>query len=64
MPRKKSTENTNVENKKNNSKLNKWRQKFLNEAFNKHGDKYDYSNANYINNSTPILISCPTHGEF
>lgn len=64
MPRKKSTENTNVEKKtKNNSKLNKW-QKFLNEAFKKHGNKYDYSNAIYINNSTHILISCPTHGEF
>lgn len=29
-----------------------------------HGDKYDYSNMNYINVNTPITICCPVHGEF
>lgn len=29
-----------------------------------HGDKYDYSNVDYINNKTPITIICPEHGEF
>ena len=29
-----------------------------------HGNKYDYSNVNYSNQSTPICIVCPIHGEF
>ena len=29
-----------------------------------HGDKYDYSKVNYINNSTKVCIICPIHGEF
>lgn len=29
-----------------------------------HGDRFDYSRAVYINNSTKILIICPVHGEF
>ncbi len=29
-----------------------------------HGDKYDYSKVNYINNKTKICIICPEHGEF
>ena len=29
-----------------------------------HGDKYDYSKVEYINNKTPVCIICPTHGEF
>ena len=29
-----------------------------------HGDKYDYSKVNYINNHTPVIIICPIHGEF
>ena len=29
-----------------------------------HGDKYDYSKVNYINNRTKICIICPEHGEF
>ena len=29
-----------------------------------HGDKYDYSKVNYINNSTKVAILCPIHGEF
>lgn len=30
----------------------------------KHGDKYDYSLVNYINNTTKVKIICPIHGEF
>ena len=37
---------------------------FIAEARKVHGDKYDYSNAVYINNSTPLRIICPIHGEF
>ena len=29
-----------------------------------HGDKYDYSNVEYVNNSTKVCIICPVHGEF
>ena len=29
-----------------------------------HGDKYDYSKVEYINNKTPVCIICPVHGEF
>lgn len=28
-----------------------------------HGDAFDYSNSNYINSKTLIIISCPIHGE-
>lgn len=29
-----------------------------------HGDKYNYSKVNYINNYTKVCIICPKHGEF
>lgn len=29
-----------------------------------HGDKYDYSKVVYIDNKTPVTITCPVHGEF
>jgi hypothetical protein len=29
-----------------------------------HGDKYDYSKVDYYNRSTPVIITCPSHGEF
>lgn len=29
-----------------------------------HGNKYDYSKVEYINNRTNVSIICPTHGEF
>lgn len=29
-----------------------------------HGNKYDYSNTEYINSQTKIYINCPEHGEF
>ena len=29
-----------------------------------HGEKYDYSKVEYINNSTKVCIICPEHGEF
>lgn len=37
---------------------------FLKKAKNKYGDLYDYSQATYINNKTPIKILCKEHGEF
>ena len=29
-----------------------------------HGDKYDYSKVEYVNNNTKVCIICPEHGEF
>ena len=29
-----------------------------------HGDKYDYSQVEYKNNKTKVIIKCPIHGEF
>ena len=37
---------------------------FIEKAILIHGDRFDYSRAVYINNSTKILIICSIHGEF
>ena len=37
---------------------------FINEAIKVHGDKYDYSKVEYINDRTEVCIICPEHGEF
>ena len=37
---------------------------FIEKAKEIHGDKYDYSKANYIDSKTKICIICPIHGEF
>lgn len=37
---------------------------FVEKAKSKHGDKYDYSKVEYINNKTPVIIVCKRHGEF
>lgn len=39
-------------------------QNFIEKAKKVHGNKYDYSKVNYINNDTKIKIICPTHGIF
>ena len=39
-------------------------EQFIEESKNIHGDKYDYSLVNYINNKTKIKIICPIHGVF
>ena len=38
--------------------------KFIKKAKEVHGDRYDYSNINYVNYETKILIICPEHGNF
>lgn len=43
---------------------NKGTEEFINESRKIHGDKYDYSKVEYINNSTKVCIICPEHGEF
>lgn len=37
---------------------------FIAKAISVHGNKYDYSQVNYINATTKIKIICPQHGEF
>jgi hypothetical protein len=37
---------------------------FLKKALIIHGDKYDYSKADYIDTKTKIKITCPIHGDF
>ena len=37
---------------------------FIEQSRKIHGDKYDYSKVNYINNSTDVIITCPKHGDF
>lgn len=37
---------------------------FVERAIIKHGNKYDYSLSDYINNKDKIIIICPYHGEF
>lgn len=39
-------------------------EQFIIKAREIHGNKYDYSLANYLNNKSKIKIICPTHGEF
>ena len=39
-------------------------EEFIEKARLTHGDKYDYSKANYTKNSTKVCIICPEHGEF
>ena len=37
---------------------------FITKAKKVHGDKYNYSKVNYINNKTKVCIICKKHGEF
>ncbi|MBR6517568.1 MAG: DUF723 domain-containing protein [Bacilli bacterium] len=39
-------------------------EEFIKKAIEKHGDKYDYSLVDYINNKTNVIVICPIHGEF
>lgn len=37
---------------------------FVNKAKKIHGDRYDYSKVNFINNRTKVVINCSLHGDF
>lgn len=39
-------------------------EEFIDRAIKVHGDKYDYSQVNYINTATKVKIICSKHGEF
>ena len=40
------------------------KEKFIQQAKEIHGNKYDYNLVNYINTKTKVKIICPVHGEF
>ena len=37
---------------------------FIEKAIKIHGNRYDYSKVEYVNNYTKVIIICPEHGEF
>ncbi len=39
-------------------------EQFIEKAREVHGNKYDYSKVEYVNNNTKVCIICPKHGEF
>ena len=39
-------------------------EEWIDKAISIHGDKYDYSQINYVNSKTPVDIVCPIHGVF
>ena len=39
-------------------------EEFIKKAIKVHGNKYDYSNVNYVDNKTKVCIICNIHGEF
>jgi hypothetical protein len=47
-----------------NNKLSCTAHSFIEKAKIIHGNKYDYSKVEYVNNETKIKIICPIHGEF
>ena len=38
--------------------------RFIEKAISKFGDKFKYDKVDYINSSTKIIITCPIHGDF
>ena len=42
----------------------KTKEEFIEDAKKVHGNKYDYSKVNYVNNKTKVIITCPIHGDF
>ena len=44
--------------------LRKTTSQFINDARKIHGNKYDYSKVEYVNNRTKVCIICQKHGEF
>lgn len=45
-------------------KLSSNKEEFIEKAKKIHGNKYDYSKVEYINEKTNVCIICPKHGEF
>ena len=39
-------------------------EQFIERSKQKHGNRYDYSSVEYVNNRTKVKITCPIHGSF
>lgn len=50
--------------KEGHDKLTSTTNQFIEKSMRIHGNKYDYSKVNYINNHTNVCIICHEHGEF
>lgn len=48
----------------NRKRFSMGKEVFIDRAKQVHGNKYDYSNVDYVNNRTKVCIICPIHGEF
>lgn len=44
--------------------MNILQERFIEKAILKHGDLYDYSNIDYVNGQTKIILNCKEHGKF
>ena len=40
------------------------KERFIDKAQKIHGDRYDYSQVEYVNNKTDVIVICPEHGPF
>ena len=49
---------------KNSERCRKTKEQFIADSIGVHGNRYDYSKVEYVNNSTKVCIICPQHGEF
>ncbi len=49
---------------KRSNKLRKSVENFIKQANEIHNNKYIYDKVDYVNDRTPIIITCPIHGEF
>jgi hypothetical protein len=51
-------------NKRTSERLFYGKEKFIELARKKHGDKYDYSKVVYVDSKVKVTITCPVHGDF
>lgn len=51
-------------NKRKGSYQNGTNMSFIRKSKDVHGNKYDYTKVNYVNNRVKVSIICPEHGEF
>jgi hypothetical protein len=45
-------------------KQNDTKEIFIKKVIKVHGDRYDYSEVEYVNSQTKVCIICPIHGKF
>lgn len=50
--------------KKQTNKRSSNKEEFIKKAKEQHGDIYDYSKVEYVNNNSKVIITCKEHGDF